>query len=211
MSQSNPTSEWLKWWQNAVEKSMQSNSRFVQEAWNMYTKAYSPTTPNGAAKDWSSLLQEYVQFNTRLSEQYLQAYQQWMGSLTPTGTPAQDESRSRASAQQPGNPLELRITGHPGEEVTTSFSLHNEGTNPKSGLFFQSSFFSLDTGDPAGIECTIEPPAIRILSGESQMVKLQLTLPKGLATGPYRAQLIAQGFDNAHFVILLDVSKKGKK
>jgi len=210
MSQSDPTNEWLKWWQSAVEKSMQSNTQFMREAWQMYSQAFSPTKTNRPSGDWNSLMQEYVQFNTKLGEQYVRAYQQWLGGLSPTGTQGQNTEPSGA-ARHHHSPLELRLSGHPGEDVDTSFSLHNEGPEPRSGLFFRSAFFSLDTGEPTDIECTLEPPAIRILSGESHMVKLHLTLPKGLPVGPYRAQLIVQGFDNAHFIIMLDVSKKGKK
>lgn len=210
----NPT-DWLKWWQTAVEDSLKTNADFLNQAWQQYMdlfKADASSASTSSTPDWSSFLHNYAQYNAQLADQYMKTYEDWVKNVLNASqtNPSAPPPSAESDRSVPG-PLELKLSGTPGQKISASFNLNNDGIHKQSGLFFKSAFFSYDTGEPVDLELKISPPAVGVLPGQSQQIDLQLTLPKTIQAGQYRSQMSIQGFEDASFVLLLEVKEKPKR
>jgi hypothetical protein len=218
MTEPKNSTDWLKWWQNAVEDSLKTNSDFLNQAWQQYMalfKTDASKTSASTGQDWTSFLRNYAEYNAQLADKYMKAYEDWVKDVLntsqkqePAPAPAPPPPSSERSAAPP---LELQLSGTPGQKISASFNLNNDGVHKQSGLFFKSAFFSYETGEPVDLELKINPPAVGILPGQSQQIDLHLALPRTVKPGQYRSQLSIQGFEDASFVLLLEVKEKPKR
>lgn len=215
MTEPKNSTDWLKWWQTAVEDSLKTNADLLNKAWQQYMDLFQADASKKSApagQDWTSFLQNYAQYNAQLADQYMKAYEDWVKNVLNSGQktappPPPPPSSERAAAP----PLELQLSGTPGQKISASFSLNNDGVHKQSGLFFKSAFFSYETGEPVDLELKVHPPAVGILPGQSQQIDLNLALPRTIPPGQYRSQLSIQGFEDASFVLLLEVKEKPKR
>ncbi len=212
MNNTKDQTDWLRWWQSAVEKSMKTNADFLNQAWQQYMDLFKPGGKGAAPQDWTSFMENYVKYNTQLADQYMKAYQDWLKTWSDTKTtPDPEPSPAGTSRTQTPPPLELRLSSSPGEKVKSSFNLNNDGHQKQSGLFFKSAFFSYETGEPVDLELKIDPPAVGVLPGQSQQIELEMDVPKDLPAGEYRSQMTIMGFEDASFVLYLEVKAKPKR
>jgi hypothetical protein len=99
----------------------------------------------------------------------------------------------------------IKLSGTPGETVTTSFRLNSGNPLAQQGTFVPSYFISGIDHTPTKLRPKFEPTAFDLSSGEPLVVHISIKIFKNAQPGWYKSRVEVEGVENAGFDILLEV------
>mgnify|MGYP006305456641 CR=1 FL=1 len=214
----NEKNNWLNWYKEAVEKTVEAGADFYNKAWKNYEALWKEAADRrqgeellpGMEKAW----RDYLQWNQN-------TFQEVMGKAREV---FEEGKKPKSPPEEPAyRPLELQLSGQAGKRMTSSFNLNNPGERIQEGLFFISGFFPASQAspgeagrhtrskEPADITLKIKPTAFTLHPGEDLKVDLQLSIPKATPPGAYRSRVKIEGFEDASFHLLLQVAPPEEK
>ncbi len=222
MDKRGPQLDYWNWASQFWQKGMELNYRLWRDAMEGFygTRPSSGQMSAASVEDSARTLlkayEAYVQLTLRYAEDVvklgLDVSKEMNQAFGRTTSARKEEARSDT---RPANQeaYVIRLAARAGEAIKTSFSLESGESASRSGKMQAGDFIRQDTGAKGRMKVGFDPESFTLMPGESQTIEMTISTPKNQAQGLYRSSVSVEGFDDAQFDVLLEISparKSGK-
>ncbi len=208
---------WAAAWGDWLKKSTQTNIRFVKEVTTAYSELLKKDRQKERAPD------EWGKIVSHLAEPYFTFYREhaenWMDWSKKLSTEIEEQAEKiedavvESSAPEtptsravPPNSAGIKLSGKPGDTVTTTFRLNSGNPLAQKGIFVTAYFFKTSDHTVTRLRPKFEPDAFDLSSGEPVLVHVAVKIFKNAQPGWYKSRVEVEGVANAGFDILLEIT-----